>query len=247
VFVGLPPRYDRLAWLLSFWQDRRWRAAVADAVVASRPTLVLDVATGPAGVALAVASRSTATVVGVDLNEPMLRRGAANVAAAGRDGQVRLVVGRGEQLPFPDGTFDAISFSYLLRYVEDPAATVAELARCLRPGGTMASLEFFVPPQPVWRVLWRLYVTAVLPLAGLLTGGPAWWRVGRFLSRSIPEHYAGFPLEEHVRAWERAGMREVRTRVMSVGGGLVMQGISSGNSSGDSSGNSSGDSSGDEA
>ncbi len=224
VFVGLPPRYDRLAWLLSFGQDRRWRAAVVDAVVAARPTRVLDVATGPAGVALAVASRCPASVIGVDLNEPMLRRGAANVAAAGRDAQVRLVVGRGEQLPFADSTFDAISFSYLLRYVEDPAATVAELARCLRPGGTMASLEFFVPTHAGWRALWRLYVTAVLPVAGFLTGGPAWWRVGRFLSRSIPEHYARCPLEEHVRAWEQAGMRDVRHRVMSVGGGLVMQG-----------------------
>jgi demethylmenaquinone methyltransferase/2-methoxy-6-polyprenyl-1,4-benzoquinol methylase len=224
VFAGLPPRYDRLAWLLSFGQDRRWRQAVVDRVAASGPRRVLDVATGPAGVALALARGTDARVVGVDLNEPMLREGVRNVARAGRAGQVALCVGRGEQLPFADGCFDAISFSYLLRYVDDPAATLAEMARCLTPGGTMASLEFFVPPHPGWRAAWRLYVAAVLPAAGFLTGGRAWWQVGRFLSRSIPQHYQAFSLAEHVRAWEDAGLREVGVRVMSLGGGVVMWG-----------------------
>jgi len=228
VFDGLPPRYDRLAWLLSFGQDRRWRSAVVDRVTATAPELVLDVATGPAGVALGIAARSTARIVGVDLNEPMLREGLRNVTASGRSGQVALAVGRAEQLPFPDAAFDAVSFSYLLRYVDDPAATLAELARCLRPGGTMASLEFFVPPHPGWRALWRLYVTAVLPTAGWLTGGPAWWRVGRFLSTSIPAHYARYPLDWHVRAWQQAGLRDVGWRVMSVGGGVVMWGTKAG-------------------
>ncbi len=148
VFTGLPARYDRLAYLLSFGQDRRWRRAVADHAAAAAPKLVLDVATGPAGVALAVAARTGADVVGVDLNEPMLRAGLPNVLRPGLRGRVRLAAGRADQLPFADATFDAVTFSYLLRYVDDPAATLAEMARCLRPGGTMASLEFAVPPQP---------------------------------------------------------------------------------------------------
>jgi len=140
VFTGLPPRYDRLAWLLSFGQDRRWRRAVVDRIAGGQPRRVLDVATGPAGVALAVARRTGATVVGVDLNEPMLRRGRRNVEAAGRTGEVVLVAGRAEQLPFPDESFDAVCFSYLLRYVDEPAEAITEMTRCLRPGGTMASL-----------------------------------------------------------------------------------------------------------
>lgn len=224
VFAGLPRRYDRLAWLLSFGQDRRWRQAVVDRIAASAPERVLDVATGPAGVALAVARTSSATVVGVDLDEPMLRQGLANVRAAGRAGQVVLAVGRGEQLPLPDAAVHAVSFSYLLRYVDDPAATIAELARCLRPGGTMASLEFYLPPKRGWRAAWDLYVRAVLPAAGWVAGGRAWWRVGRFLARSIPAHYRRYPLDWHVRAWEQAGMRDVRWHVMSLGGGLVMWG-----------------------
>lgn len=224
VFAGLPPRYDRLAWLLSFGQDRRWRRAVVDRIAAAQPRRVLDVATGPAGVALAVARRTEAAVVGVDLNEPMLRRGQHNVQAAGRTGEVVLVVGRAEQLPFPDEGFDAISFSYLLRYVDDPAAAIVEMTRCLRPGGTMASLEFFVPPARGWRAAWRVYVSAVLPLAGWVAGGSAWWRVGRFLSESIPAHYRRYPLDWHVRAWEQAGLHDVRCQVQSLGGGVVMWG-----------------------
>jgi demethylmenaquinone methyltransferase / 2-methoxy-6-polyprenyl-1,4-benzoquinol methylase len=224
VFAGLPPRYERLAWLLSFGQDRRWRRLVVDRVAAGQPRRVLDVATGPAGVALAVARGTGATVVGVDLNEPMLRQGRRNVQAADRMGEVVLVVGRAEQLPFPDECFDAICFSYLLRYVDEPAAAIVEMTRCLRPGGTMASLEFFVPPAVGWRAAWRIYVAAVLPVVGWMAGGSVWWRVGRFLSQSIPAHYRRYPLEWHVRAWEQAGFGDVGWRLMSLGGGLVMWG-----------------------
>lgn len=229
VFAGLPPRYDRLALLLSLGQDRRWREAVVDRLAGTAPgQRVLDVATGPAGVALAVAERTGARVVGVDLNEPMLREGMHNVRSAGRADDITLLVGRAEQLPFHDEAFDAVSFSYLLRYVDDPGAVIAEMARCLRPGGTMASLEFFVPPAPGWRALWRLYTALVLPAAGWVLGGRPWWAVGRFLGPSITGHYRAHPLAEHVRAWERAGLGDVGWRVMSVGGGLVMWGTKPG-------------------
>jgi demethylmenaquinone methyltransferase/2-methoxy-6-polyprenyl-1,4-benzoquinol methylase len=224
VFTGLPARYDRLAYLLSFGQDRRWRRAVADHAAAAAPKLVLDVATGPAGVALAVAARTGADVVGVDLNEPMLRAGLPNVLRPGLRGRVRLTAGRADQLPFADAAFDAVTFSYLLRYVDDPAATIAEMARCVRPGGTMASLEFAVPPQPVWHGAWWCYTRLALPLLGGLTGGPAWYQVGRFLGPSISAHYRRYPLDAHVAAWRAAGLTGVGVRLMSLGGGLIMWG-----------------------
>ncbi len=224
VFVGLPAHYDRLAYLLSFGQDRRWRRAVVNRTAAAAPGLVLDVATGPAGIALAIADRTGADVVGVDLNEPMLRAGLARTRRPGQRGRVRLAVGRADQLPFPDASFDAVSFSYLLRYVDDPAATVAEMARCVRPGGTLASLEFMVPPQPGWRAAWWLYTRLALPLLGGLTGGPAWYRVGRFLGPSISTHYQRYSLDDHIALWEAAGLTDVGTGVMSLGGGLIMWG-----------------------
>jgi demethylmenaquinone methyltransferase/2-methoxy-6-polyprenyl-1,4-benzoquinol methylase len=224
VFTGLPGRYDRLAYLLSLGQDRRWRRAVVDRTAAGSPRLVLDVATGPAGIALAVAGRTGADVAGVDLNEPMLRAGLPNVRRPGRRGRVALACGTADRLPFGDATFDAVTFSYLLRYVPDPAATVAEMARCLRPGGTMASLEFAVPPQPFWQAAWWCYTRLALPVLGVVSGGPAWFRVGRFLGPSITTHYRRHPLTAHIDAWRAAGMTDVGIRQMSLGGGVIMWG-----------------------
>jgi len=228
LFTPLPARYDRLAEILSFGQNGRWRRAMVDQIVPAPGEMVLDVASGTAGVAISLARRTTARVVGVDLTEQMLRRGRANVAGAGLAGRIALVAGRAEQLPFPDASFDALTFTYLLRYVEDPQATLAELARVVRPGGRVASLEFCVPPARAWRAAWWLYTRALLPLGGLATGGREWYVVGRFLGPSISGHYRRYPVTWTERAWREAGFTDVGTRLMSLGGGLVMWGTRSG-------------------
>jgi demethylmenaquinone methyltransferase/2-methoxy-6-polyprenyl-1,4-benzoquinol methylase len=224
LFRRLPRRYDLLAEVLSFGQNGRWRAELVKHVVANDPRRVLDVATGTAGVALALARQGNAHITGVDVSEAMLEIGRRRVLEAGLDGRVELELARAEELPFADGGFDAISFTYVLRYVGDPAATIAELARNLRPGGVMAGLDFFVPPNPIWHSAWWLYTRGVLPIAGLLLGGRAWWDVGRFLGPNVSGHYGRWPLERLVAAWEAVGMVDVRCRVMSVGGGIVMWG-----------------------
>ncbi|HUY64820.1 MAG TPA: class I SAM-dependent methyltransferase [Acidimicrobiales bacterium] len=223
LFAGLPDRYDRLAEWLSFGQNGRWRRQLVDAIAEGTPSLVLDVATGTAGVALALAERTGATVIGVDLTEAMARQGRHNVRQAGVS-RIAIALGRGEQLPFADASFDALSFTYLLRYVDDPRATMAELARVVRPGAVVANLEFLVPSSVFWRGWWWLYTRLVLPLAGLLTGGREWYRVGRFLGPSISGHYRRLPLDATVAAWEAAGIGDVTVRPMSLGGGLVMWG-----------------------
>jgi demethylmenaquinone methyltransferase/2-methoxy-6-polyprenyl-1,4-benzoquinol methylase len=189
---------------------------------------VLDVASGTAGVAIQLASRTKARVVGVDLTEQMLRRGSRNVALAGLVGRIGLTAGRAEQLPFPDASFDALTFTYLLRYVEDPRATLAELARVVKPGGRVASLEFCVPPSPLWHAAWWLYTRTLLPLGGLLTGGREWLAVGRFLGPNISGHYRRYPVGWTEQAWRDAGFTDVGVRLMSLGGGLVMWGTRSG-------------------
>ncbi len=163
IFAGLPRRYETLAELLGLGQYRRWRRALSDAVTAARPSVVLDVATGPGGVALEIEARTGADVTGLDLTEAMLRHATTVVAREGRSDRIRFVLGRGEQLPFRDATFDAVSFTYLLRYVTDPAAAIDELCRVLAPGGILASIEFGVPAGPVWFPLWFLYTRSVLP------------------------------------------------------------------------------------
>jgi demethylmenaquinone methyltransferase/2-methoxy-6-polyprenyl-1,4-benzoquinol methylase len=224
LFTPLPGRYDRLAEVLSFGQNGRWRRTMIDHVVRDAPVRVLDVATGTAGVALELASRTTAEVIGVDLTPAMLEVGRRRIVALGARNRIQLVAGQGEQLPFPDAAFDALTFTYLLRYVDDPQATLRELARVVKPGGTVASLDFMVPPRRFWHAWWWLYTRLVLPAAGLVTGGRAWFRVGRFLGPNITAYYRRFPLAWMIAAWQAAGFGDIQVRLMSLGGGLVMSG-----------------------
>jgi demethylmenaquinone methyltransferase / 2-methoxy-6-polyprenyl-1,4-benzoquinol methylase len=223
LFQGLPQRYDLLAEALSFGQNRRWRRAMVDSVADAGPATVLDVATGTAGVALELARRTDAHVTGIDITEAMLRRGLAAVRREGLQARIALVSGQAEQLPFPDATFDALTFTYLLRYVADPAATLAELARVVRPGGAIASLEFHIPPQPLLRGAWWLYTRVGLPALGALAGRE-WYHVGRFLGPSISAHYDRYSDAWTIDAWQRAGISDVGIRLMSLGGGVVMWG-----------------------
>lgn len=223
LFTPLPRRYDLLEEVFSFGQNARWRKKMIQTLAANSPQHVLDVATGTAGVAIAMALRLGVSVTGIDITHEMLALGKDRVLKARLTDRVHLVLGRAEQLPFADETIDAITFTYLLRYVTDPSATLQEMARVVRPGGVMASLEFGLPPNPFWRFWWWLYTRVVLPLAGLLFGR-GWYRVGRFLGPSISAYYRRYPLEWHLAAWKGAGMVDVGFVRMSLGGGLVMWG-----------------------
>jgi demethylmenaquinone methyltransferase/2-methoxy-6-polyprenyl-1,4-benzoquinol methylase len=228
LFAGLPRRYDHAGAALSFGQDPRWRAALVEALAARPGERVLDVATGTGMVAAALVRRYGVTVVGLDQSPEML--GAAHARLA-RDpvlaAAITLVEGEAERLPFADGEFDHLTFTYLLRYVEDPQATLRELARVVAPGGRVAMLEFGVPAGEPWRVLWRVYTRVGLPLAGRAIA-PDWAAVGRFLARSIPDFYARHPAASLPQMWRDAGIGAVQMRTMSLGAGLVMWGTREG-------------------
>ncbi|MGH9045638.1 MAG: class I SAM-dependent methyltransferase [Acidimicrobiales bacterium] len=228
LFSPLGARYDLLCEVLSMGQNRRWRRALVDRVQEVNPKRVLDVASGTAGIALQIARRTGAEVIAYDLTLPMLEKGRERIGKAHLHDQVVATQGRAERMPFADGSFDVVTFSYLLRYVADPAATLAELSRVITPGGSLLSLEFLAPPGAPWRMAWWLYTRVLLPPAGWVLGGSAWWRVGRFLGPSISGHYRAHPLEWLQDAWRSAGIPEVSSRVMSLGGGLIMWGHKSG-------------------
>ena len=160
-------------------------------------------------------------MIQLDPSEEMLRAGIPITEEAGLGLQIRQTLGRAERLPFADQTFDAVTFTYLLRYVDDPEATMRELARVLRPGGTLASLEFFSPDDRALHAGWWVYTRLVMPVLGAAVS-PAWRYTGRFLGPSISGFYDRYPLPEQVRWWQAAGLRHVRTRVMSLGAGIVI-------------------------
>lgn len=227
LFAPLASSYDRYANLLSFGQDPRWRRFLVERIDVGAGQTVLDVATGTAAVAIELTRRTGCSVVGVDQSDHMLSEARRRVAAAGLDGAISLRQARAEALPFDDVGFDALTFTYLLRYVDDPAATLRELARVLRPGAPAASLEFGVPPNVAARLAWRLYTGVGLPaLGGLVSRG--WRDVGRFLGPSIRRFESEWPLERLIGAWSEAGFENVRAERLSLGGGVVIWGTRGG-------------------
>jgi demethylmenaquinone methyltransferase / 2-methoxy-6-polyprenyl-1,4-benzoquinol methylase len=209
--------------VLSFGQDLRWRRALVDAIDPSPDQRVLDVATGTGLVTLELVNRAGCEVVGLDQSEQMLAGARARLDAAPRlTDRVRFVRGEAERLPFADAEFDALTFTYLLRYVDDRVATMRELARVVRPGGRIGMVEFGVPKRPPLRALWRMHTRVGLPLLGRLVS-PAWLEVGRFLGPNIEELHTAEP--DLPALWRAAGIRDVRQRPMSFGAGLVMWGV----------------------
>ena len=224
LFAGLPKRYDLAGALLSFGQDPRWRRAMVREVRATAGDRVLDVATGTGMVATALVRRYGCSVVGLDQSPEMLAGARAKLDSdPALAGHIDLVTGEAESLPFADGEFDHLTYTYLLRYVEDPGATLRELARVVKGGGRIASLEFMLPPNPIARSLWHAYTRAAMPALGRIVS-PDWYVVGRFLGRSITDFYGRLPLERQLGLWREAGIENVTARVMSLGGGVVIWG-----------------------
>jgi demethylmenaquinone methyltransferase / 2-methoxy-6-polyprenyl-1,4-benzoquinol methylase len=223
LFAPLGPTYDRYARLLSLGQDPRWRRFLAGCTDAGPEDVVLDVATGTGAVAIELARSKGCSVVGVDQSPEMLAVARHRIMLAAATRRIRLVEARAEQLPFDAATFDALTFTYLLRYVDDPGGVLAELARVVRPGGTVASLEFGLPEAALPRGLWELYTGVGLRLTGRALGH-GWDEAGRFLRGSIREFYARLPLDRQLSLWREAGVTDLRTRRLSLGGGIVIWG-----------------------
>jgi demethylmenaquinone methyltransferase/2-methoxy-6-polyprenyl-1,4-benzoquinol methylase len=223
LFAPIAGSYDRYAALLSFGQDPRWRRFLVERVGAAPGDTVLDLACGTCAISIALTRRYGCSVVGLDQSAEMLAEGGRRVASAGLAGRIRLEAGSAEALPYDDASFDHVTSGYLLRYVADPAATLRGMARVVRPGGRIAALDFGVPPGAIPRVAWRAYLAVGLPTLGALVS-PGWREVGHVLRESIPSFYARYPLARQVEDWRAAGLRDVRVRRLSLGGGIVIWG-----------------------
>ena len=226
LFAGLPRSYHSMGAVLSFRQDPRWRATLVDQVNPLPGQRVLDVATGTGLVALR--ARATRRRGRRARPEPGHARGGPpppERAARARGPRHVRRKERPRQLPFDDNEFDALTFTYLLRYVDDRAATMRELARVVKPNGRIGMVEFGVPQAALLRAAWRVYTRAGLPIIGRAVS-PAWFEVGRFLGPNIEEFHAHEP--DLASLWRRAGIDDITERRLSFGAGLVMWGVRNG-------------------
>lgn len=169
MFDGIAKRYDFLNHFLSAGRDRRWRAEAVAAMHLPANACVVDLCAGTADFAIAAARSSPGIhVVGVDFAAAMLAIGRDKVRAAGLADRVRLVRGDALGIPVHDGWADGATIGFGMRNVIDPNAALRELARVIKPGGTLAILEFGEPVVPGVRGIYNWYFHRVLPQLGRL-------------------------------------------------------------------------------
>ena len=223
LFNGIAAGYDTLAELCSFFQYGRWRRHLLSRLGPHSGDTVLDLCTGTGGVAIALARKFHGQVVGVDLSPEMLGHAQRNLQRTALTPRISLVLSRAEELPFQDHTFDAVCFTFLLRYVAEPLNALAEVVRVLKPGGRLASLEFGVPQRLVLRGMWRVYTHYVMPV---LTRpiSPGWRYVGGFLGPSIARFSRTHSPEKIAELWREVGVDGVEIQRLSLGSAVVMWG-----------------------
>ena len=227
LFAPLGSDYDRWAAILSFGQDPRWRRFLVDRVPVSADARVLDVATGTGAIARSLARRYGCRVLGVDQSPEMLVGARARIAQAGLESLIELQDSAADALALPAASFDGLTAGYLLRYVDDPAATAARLLALLRPGAPFAFLDFGVPQQPVAQAAWDLYTGVGLPVLGRVVSS-GWGQVGRYLRPSIRAFEREYPPERLQTLFRAAGGEHVETRRLSLGGCTVVWGVRAG-------------------
>ncbi|MBS1582977.1 MAG: bifunctional demethylmenaquinone methyltransferase/2-methoxy-6-polyprenyl-1,4-benzoquinol methylase UbiE [Bacteroidetes bacterium] len=211
MFDSISPRYDLLNRLLSLGTDQGWRRKVIRAVGQEPVGHLLDVATGTADMAIqaaAVAGRIT----GADISAGMLAQGREKVRQAGLAERITLVQADAADLPFADGTFDAITVAFGVRNFEDLERGIAGMARVLRPGGRLFVLEFSKPRKAPFKQLFRFYFHRVLPLVGRLVSKDS--AAYTYLPQSVDAFPEGPAFEAVLR---RCGLRDVRARPLTFG------------------------------
>ena len=223
LFDGVAPSYDTWAQVLTAFQYLRWREFLVSRMALRPGNLVLDGCTGTAGVAMEIADHHDGRIVGLDVSHLMLEAGLRAVEKKNLDGRVQLIQGRAEHLPFPDETFDAVVFTYLLRYVQDPDATIRELSRVLKPGGELLSLEFGIPEALWMRAIWEIYKRVVMPIMTIPVSR-GWHRMGCFLGPSISDFCQRYPVDRIAAIWHENGIPLVEARRLLQGAAIVMWG-----------------------
>lgn len=204
MFDRISPSYDRLNHLLSINIDKVWRRRTAKAVSKNHPKTILDLATGTADLAIALAKRNPqAHIIGTDISEKMLEIGQAKIAKEKLENQIELRLGDATALPFEDNSFDTVTVAFGVRNFENMKQGLSEIHRVLKPNGQAFILEFSMPEKFPIKQVYRLYFKHILP------------KIGKWVSKDasaytyLPESVERFPKPlEFLRLLSSAGLTE---------------------------------------
>jgi demethylmenaquinone methyltransferase/2-methoxy-6-polyprenyl-1,4-benzoquinol methylase len=165
MFDHIAPRYDLANTLFSFGVDKFWRKRLIRELRKIHPANIIDVATGTGKLAALMSKKLNVPVTGIDISEQMLQ------VAATKYPHISFLKADGENIPFPDASFDALTIAFGIRNFESPVLGLREAIRVLRPGGMIAILEFSKPSRNAWGSLFKFYFRWFIPLAGRLISG----------------------------------------------------------------------------
>lgn len=203
VFSKIAHRYDFLNSLLSFNQDKGWRKRAVEITGLTSGGRALDVCcgTGMLTIELAKVCGSSGSITGLDFCENMLKQASVNIAQTDLGDRITTIQGNAMQLPFDNDVFDCATIAFALRNVPDIQQTINEMARVVKPRGTVVSLELAKPSFPLFKQLYYLYFEQLLPLLGRLgvgIDGPYRW---------LPESLKHYPHQSQVcEMFKQAGL-----------------------------------------
>lgn len=188
MFDHIAPKYDILNHCLSLNVDKTWRRKTAKMVAKTFPSTILDLATGTADLAIALANNAPqAHIVGMDISKKMLEFGEEKIKKLNLDSQIELRLGNAVNLPFPEQSFDAVTVAFGVRNFEDLGKGLSEIQRILKPNGQAFILEFSMPKKFPIKQLYRLYFKHMLPCIGRIVSKD------RVAYSYLPESVENFP------------------------------------------------------
>ena len=215
MFTRIAPRYDLLNHLLSAQMDRSWRARTArevQQILERADAVVLDLCCGTGDLALALKHKGRARILGADFSHPMLVRAVRKASTANGNSPICFLEADALQLPFPNESCDLVTAAFGFRNLANYEEGLQEIVRVLKPGATLAILDFADPAPGFWGDAYRFYTRTVLPkIGGWISGDPEAYR---YLPRSVGRF---FRPDELAAVLTAVGYTTVRYHLMTLG------------------------------
>ena len=168
MFDTISENYDGLNKIISFGTDAKWKQKILKMVVAKKPSTILDIATGTGDLAILFAATSATEIIGLDISQGMLDIGKQKIETQKLEGKIQMVLGDGENIPYPDNYFDVITVAYGVRNFENIEKGLSEILRTLKSGGQFIILETSVPTKFPFKQGYFFYTNFIMPTIGKL-------------------------------------------------------------------------------
>lgn len=222
MFDNISHRYDFLNHFLSLGIDKVWRRKAIALLRASRPAMILDVATGTGDFAIQALSLDPEKIFGIDISEGMLEIGRKKMKERNLTSKIELLKGDSENIPFEENKFDAVTVAFGVRNFENLEKGLREIFRVLKPGGKLVVLEFSRPKAFPMKQAYNVYFKAILP------------KIGRMISSDksaytyLPESVEAFPDgEDFLRILENVGFKQTQCKALTFGISSIYSGAKS--------------------